>query len=91
MDDASKGLDPLQQDGAEAQPKVLAELACPTDRTPLSLWDWRIWTQARPTLWAYGDAGNLDPRREDAPLLTHEWITAMCIREEMEYDVSGYL
>lgn len=82
MDGASKGLDLLQQDGAEAQPKVLAELACPTDRTPLSLWDWRIWTQARPTLWAYGDAGNLDPRREDAPLLTHTSGSPPCASEK---------
>ena len=57
---------------------MLAELVVPTDRTPLSLWDWRVWSQARPTLWCYGDAGNLDPKRVDAPLLTHEWITAMC-------------
>ena len=24
-------------------------------------------------------------------MLTHEWITAICIREEMEYDVEGDL
>ena len=39
-------------------------------------------------MWRYGDAGNLDPRRT-APLLTHEWITCLCLREEMEYDVDG--
>jgi hypothetical protein len=27
--------------------------------------------------WRYADAGNLDPKRADAPLLTHEWITTM--------------
>ena len=39
-------------------------------------------------MWRYGDAGNLDPRRT-VPLLTHEWITCLCLREEMEYDVDG--
>ena len=29
------------------------------------------------------------PLRTQAPLLTHEWIAAMCMREEMEYDVPG--
>ena len=60
---------------------AMSELICPRGDKPLSLWDWSVWAQARPTLWRYGDAGNLDPRRTSAPLLTHEWITAMCIRE----------
>ena len=45
-----------------------------------------MWSQARPTLWRYGDAGNLDPKRS-VPLLVHEWITSLCLREEMEYDL----
>ena len=71
-----KRVDPLQP-SSQGGSGMLAELVVPTDRTPLSLWDWRVWSQARPTLWCYGDAGNLDPKRVDAPLLTHEWITAM--------------
>ena len=67
----------------------IPELACPRGSKPLSLWDWEIWTKARPTLWQYGDAGNLDPKRSEAPLLTDEWITAMCIREEMIYTIEG--
>jgi hypothetical protein len=72
-----KGVDPLQPASQRDRSGTLAELVVPTDRTPLSLWDWKIWSQARPTLWCYGDAGNLDPKRVDAPLLTHEWITTM--------------
>ena len=48
--------------------------------------DWRAWTQARPTLWCYGDASNLYPDRA-VPLKTREWICCLCRREEMEYDV----
>jgi len=67
---------------------TIATFEVPRGSAPLSLWDWRVWSQARPTLWRYGDAGNLDPRRS-VPLLTHEWITCMCLREEMEYAVEG--
>ena len=77
---AALGQQDWQSEANDAQ--VLSELVCPRDAKPLSLWDWQVWSQARPTLWRYGDAGNLDPKRTDAPLLTHEWITAMCIREE---------
>ena len=80
---AALGQQDWQSEANDAQ--VLSELVCPRDAKPLSLWDWQVWSQARPTLWRYGDAGNLDPKRTDAPLLAHEWITAMCIREEMEY------
>ena len=73
----------------DGEPATLSELVCPRSDKPLSLWDWEIWAQARPTLWRYGDAGNLDPRRSAAPMLSDEWITAMCFREEMEYDVEG--
>ncbi len=41
---------------------------------------------ARPTLWRYGDAGNLDPKRT-VPLLAHEWMSCMMLREGMEYDL----
>ena len=73
----------------QEEPNTLAEPGCPRGSAPLSLWDWEIWTKARPTLWCYGDAGNLDPKRSEVPLLTDEWITAMCWREDMEYDVEG--
>ena len=53
----------------------------------MPLFDWRAWTQARPTLWCYGDASNLYPDRA-VPLTTREWICCLCRREEMEYDVN---
>ena len=62
----------------------LALLEVPRARAPLSLWDWTIWTQARPTLWRYGDATNLYPHRQTL-LLTQEWMECMCNREELEY------
>ena len=43
---------------------------------PFSLWDPCAWTQARPTLWPYGDAANGDPKRNAKPyevLTTQEW------------------
>ncbi len=73
---------------AHDEPQTLPKLKVPRSGSPLSLWDWRVWSQARPSLWRYGDAGNLDPRRT-VPLLTHEWITCMCLREEMEYDLES--
>ena len=86
----------LQQPGApEPMPRTLAELGCPTGSKRWSLFDWEAWTQARPTLWCYGDAGNLNPKRTEAPytpLLTHHWLTCMCFmcfKEELEYDVEG--
>ena len=69
-----------------ALPGTIPRLEVPRSSTPLSLWDWKVWSQARPTLWRYGDAGNLDPKRS-VPLLVHEWITSLCLREEMEYDL----
>ena len=65
---------------------TLPHIHVPRSTTPLSFWDWRIWTMARPTLWRYGDAGNLDPKRT-VPLLAHEWMSCMMLREEMEYDL----
>ena len=43
---------------------------------------------ARPTLWRFGDAGNLYPERE-TPLTLLEWMACMLVREEMEYDCPG--
>ena len=39
---------------------------------------------ARPTLWLFGDAGNLYPERETMLTLI-EWMSCMLLREEMEY------
>ena len=64
----------------------IPSLNVPRGKKPLSLFDWRIWTQARPTLWCYGDASNLYPERR-VPMLTDEWISCLLCREEMEYDV----
>ena len=61
---------------------------CPWGALPFSLWDWRAWAQARPTLWLYGDATNLGPARP-TPLLTHEWISCLLLREEMEYTMDS--
>ena len=52
-------------DGATAASSgQLAHLLQPRSSTPLSYWDWRIWTMARPTLWRFGDAANLYTDRE---------------------------
>ena len=59
-------------------------LHVPRGRKPPSLYDWKVWSQARPTLWRYGDACNLCPLR-DTDLLTNEWMDALMQREEMEY------
>ena len=64
----------------------IPSLRVPRGAKPLSLFDWRAWTQARPTLWCYGGAGNLYPHRR-VELLTGEWIRSLLCREEMEYDV----
>jgi hypothetical protein len=34
-------------------------LQVPRGKVPLSLWDWKVWSQARPSLWRYGDCCNL--------------------------------
>ena len=34
-------------------------LQVPRGRKPLSLWDWKVWPQAKPHLWRYGGANNL--------------------------------
>ena len=48
----------------QAEPDAtMAKLEVPRGTAPLSLFDWKVWTQARPSLWRYGDAGHLDPKR----------------------------
>jgi len=57
-------------------------------KKPLSLWDWKIWTMARPRLWRYGDAGNLFER--ETPLATNEWAASLLLREELEYSMDDH-
>ena len=55
------------QKPVEAPPRSsgeVAHLVQPRGKVPLSYWDWRIWTMARPTLWRFGDGANLYPDRE---------------------------
>ena len=69
------------------RPEASASIPClqvPRGKAPLSLYDWKIWAQARPTLWRYGDACNLFPERQ-TPLLPVEWMISLLLREEMEY------
>lgn len=54
-------------------------LAVARGKKPLSLWDWKIWTMARPRLWRYGDGGNLYER--EVPLSTAEWVACLLRRE----------
>lgn len=54
-------------------------------KKPLSFWDWKIWTMARPRLWRYGDAGNLFER--ETSLATSEWAACLLLREELEYNI----
>ena len=64
----------------------MANLNVPRGPKPLTLFDWQAWSQSRPSLWRYGDAAHLDPKRSGgAQLLAHEWITCLCMREELEY------
>ena len=74
---AAMGNQDWQQPEDMPNPTTLPRLEVPRGAAPLSLWDWRVWTQARPSLWRYGDAGNLDPRRT-VSLLAQEWIACLC-------------
>ena len=69
------------------EPSTLPNLQVPRSARPLSLFDWRIWSMARPSLWRYGDAGNMYPRQTD--LTTREWASCMWLKEEMEYTLPG--
>ena len=61
-------------------------------RTPLHLWDWRVWPQATPQLWRYGNAVDLykDDDRDQAWrgfLTSQEWTACLLTRETMEHGV----
>ena len=49
---------PNPTDAASSSSGTIPHLRQPRGSTPLSYWDWRIWTMARPTLWRFGDAAN---------------------------------
>ena len=70
--------------GPESTGGGMALMEVSRGSAPLSLWDWRIWTQARLTFWRYGDAAKLFLERE-TQLLTQEWMECMCNLEELEY------
>ena len=55
---------PIGEQAASSSSGEMAHLLHPRNSAPLSYWDWRIWTMARPTLWRFGDAANLYPDRE---------------------------
>ena len=55
----------LQAQFHKAATGQLPKLEVPRSEVPLSLFDWQVWSQARPNLWRYGDGGNLDPKREN--------------------------
>ena len=65
---------------------TMAHMRVPRGPTPLSYWDWRNWSMARPTLWRFGDGGYLFPDREELLTLL-EWMNCIPLREEMEYDL----
>jgi hypothetical protein len=61
----------LEVPATATEPGVMPLMEAPRGRQPLSLFDWKIWSQARPTLWRFGDTANLYPEREQ-PLLTQD-------------------
>ncbi|CAJ1441410.1 unnamed protein product [Effrenium voratum] len=54
--------DEAQEADAQADSAASPHLLLARGKKPLSLWDWKIWTMAKPRLWRYGDAGNLYER-----------------------------
>ncbi|CAE7026696.1 unnamed protein product [Symbiodinium sp. CCMP2592] len=78
--------DPQHRDAKEEHGQA-AHLLVARGKQPLSLWDWKIWTMAKPRLWRYGDAGNLFER--DTNLSTSEWAACLLLREELAYVVDG--
>ena len=66
-------------------------LQVPRGKVPLSLWDWKVWSQARPALWRYGDCCNFYKDHLGEGRLTHlltvEWMQCLLCREEMVYSL----
>ena len=89
---ALEGRPPWQLEGAmsagdpgphEGQANSMRNLLVPRAKQPLSLFDWKIWSMARPELWRYGDCGNMYDRQ--AELTTRDWMACLLLREELEY------
>ena len=77
----SRWLLPEEQPAAEGPETHEAQhLLVARDKKPLSFFDWKIWSMAKPRLWRYGDASNLFDREE--PLSTAEWTACMLRRED---------
>ena len=73
----TSGEDPVQEDADAGY--AAKHLFVARGKKPLSLFDWKIWSMAKPKLWRYGDAGNLFDR--EAPLSTREWAACLLLRE----------
>jgi hypothetical protein len=69
--------EPVQEDADSG--RAAKHLLVARGKKPLSLFDWKIWTMAKPKLWRYGDAGNLFDREE--ALSTREWAACLLLRE----------
>ena len=76
----TSGEDPVQEDADTGH--AAKHLLVARGKKPLSLFDWKIWSMAKPKLWRYGDAGNLFDREE--PLSTREWAACLLLREAGE-------
>ena len=63
----------------EVTPEASKHLLVARGKKLLSLFDWKIWTMAKPRLWRFGDAANLFDREE--PLSTSEWAASLLLRE----------
>lgn len=75
--DAVMGKSRWAQSAAEDQ-RAVHHLFVARAKKPLSLWDWKIWSMAKPRLWRYGDASNLYDR--EVPLATAEWAATLLLR-----------
>ena len=69
--------EPVEEDADSG--RAAKHLLVARGKKPLSLFDWKIWTMAKPKLWRYGDAGNLFDREE--ALSTREWAACLLLRE----------
>ena len=77
--------DEAQEADVQADSAASPHLLLARGKKPLSLWDWKIWTMAKPRLWRHGDAGNLYEREG---LSTSERAACLLLREELtEYAV----
>ena len=69
--------EPVEEDADSG--RAAKHLLVARGKKPLSLFDWKIWTMAKPKLWRYGDVGNLFDREE--ALSTREWAACLLLRE----------